>query len=64
MKLYSLAVNAREICAVEVETPAWLPVRPQVPDTWLASLVTRALSFHFAASPSFDWSGRRENHWN
>lgn len=42
MKLYSLAVNQQEICSVEIESPAWLPVRPRVPKVWLASIVAQA----------------------
>jgi len=55
MKLYSLAVNERVVCSVEVESPAWLPVRPRVPKTWLASVVSRALLLndYFAPQPTY-----------
>ena len=59
MKLYSLSINEREVCSVEVETPAWLPVRPVVPQTWLTSVVSRALDYYFHTEPSYlGWHDR------
>lgn len=53
MKLCSLVVNGREICEVEVETPAWLPVRPTVPKHWLRTILARALRPYFPPQPSY-----------
>lgn len=53
MKLYTLAVNQRTICEVEVETPPWLPVRPHVPKTWLSSVISRALGHYFSPQPTY-----------
>lgn len=59
MKLYSLAVNDREICSVEIESPDWLPVRPRVPKAWLASIVVRALRRCFVQQPTYlEWHDR------
>jgi hypothetical protein len=49
-KLYSLAVNRQEVCRVEIEAPAWLPVTPRVPKEWLRGVVTKALHRYFSES--------------
>lgn len=59
MKLYSLSVNAREICSVEVESPEWLPVRAAVPKNWLVSVGSRALRCCFVPQPVYlGWNDR------
>ena len=30
MQVYSLSVNGAVICAVEVQTPAWMPIKPRI----------------------------------
>lgn len=43
MTYYRLAANGQTICEVEVECPAWLPVRPKINSSWLRSLVRQAI---------------------
>jgi hypothetical protein len=43
MKVYSLALNGKPICEVEMEAPSWLPVRPRVNKAWLTALAAQAL---------------------
>ena len=43
MKVYSLAMNGKPICEVEMEVPAWLPVKPQVNKVWLTALAAQAV---------------------
>lgn len=47
MKLYELAVNNEVICEVTMDVPAWLPVKPRVPRTWLRVLAAQAFREFF-----------------
>jgi hypothetical protein len=47
-RLYSLEVNGELICEVTAETPAWLPVKPELDRRWLRDLVKLALDRYFA----------------
>ena len=53
MNLYSLDVNGRTVCEVEIEAPAWLPVRPRVPKVWLSSVISRAFDRYFLPQPPY-----------
>lgn len=50
MRAYSLTLNGALIAVVEVEKPAWLPVRPCLKRAWLAVIVDRALRHYFSAT--------------
>ncbi len=50
MRLYSLAINGEPLVEVEVETPAWLPVRPRLDKKWLHALVLQVLRRYFKRS--------------
>jgi hypothetical protein len=47
MRLYSLQVNEATVCAVEMDTPDWMPVRPRLNGMWLRSVVGHALRSYF-----------------
>jgi len=66
MKLYSLTAGNRTICEVEIDAPAWLPVRPRVPKVWLSSVIARALGHYFSPPPAdLGWgSDRQAVYWN
>lgn len=49
MRLYSLAINGSPLVEVEIDTPAWLPVRPRINQRWLRSLVSKALGRYFSS---------------
>ena len=50
MTAYELRVDARPLLAIEIESPAWLPVQPRVRRGWLRFLVASALRKYFATS--------------
>lgn len=50
MRLYSLAINGVSLVEVDVETPAWLPVKPRLSKRWLRGVVTSALRHYLATT--------------
>jgi hypothetical protein len=47
MRLYDLNVNGDAICSVEMDVPAWMPVRPRLHSGWLRTVVGNALRNYF-----------------
>ena len=43
LTLYSLSANGKPVCVVQIEHPAWLPIKPKPPMSWLRGVVTSAL---------------------
>lgn len=50
MNVYELRADGQAILAVEIDTVAWLPVRPRLRKGWLRFLVSSALRRHFRSS--------------
>ena len=47
VRLYSLEVNGTPLVVVDMECPAWLPVKPTLDQEWLRMLVATALRRYF-----------------
>lgn len=41
--LYSLAVDNRNVCTVQMDVPAWFPVCPKLNRRWLKTVLEMAL---------------------
>lgn len=52
-RLYTLAVNQKEIVAVDMEVPNWLPVQPKLNRSWLHSIVRQALARVLQPAPAY-----------
>jgi hypothetical protein len=46
-RLYTLAVSGETLLEVDMETPAWLPVRPKANRRWIRTLMVTALKDYF-----------------
>ena len=52
-RLYTLAVDHKEIVVVDMEVPAWLPVKPRLNRAWLRNIVREALARVLQPAPAY-----------